>query len=260
MSRIRIVAPWKPFPPEGDVHRLMAEEGFDWHQAIAMMAETAKESCRCPVHLLMDEETPIPVRGIKALRYRTEAQRLMIWTVEVCLRFLESPDFDRNTVMLDIDQLVFGNLRKWFKKRPPDVDLGVLVRPHGKHLDPEFGEPLLNGVQFWHVAGRARLVALYERVLDVAKSLPEIQIEWGGDTDALRAVIEPIEIGIVERAGARVQMWPAGDVLEAWSSMHSEMLEDGLVPSVRHAVLDFRSLRKRYMAAMYQATRDLVSA
>jgi hypothetical protein len=204
---------------------------------------------------LTDVSTPLDV---PALRYRTSSRRLMIWTIEVCLKYLRSHDFDRNTVMLDVDQLIFGHLRKWFKKGS-GVDLGVLVRPHGKHLEPG-GEPLLNGVQFWHRSGRTRLVAFYERVLATAQQLPAHRVEWGGDTDALRLLIEPIELGIVERHGLTVQMWPADHILESWSSMHTAMLESGDVPSVRHAVLDFRSLRKRYMAAMYQATHEAVLA
>jgi hypothetical protein len=248
---MRIVSPFMPLPVECGTHRVLAEEGFDWTAAIAMMIETARDSCRCPVHILTDTETPLP---FQALRYQTTSRRLMVWSVEVCLRYLESDDFDRNTVMLDCDQLIFGNLRKWFRKYTP-VDLGVLVRPHGKHLEAG-GEPLLNGVQFWHHAGKERLIAFYARCLDVVQALPEHRIEWGGDTDALRALIEPIQIGIVERSGLTVQMWPAGNILDSWSSSHTAMLESGAVPTVRHAVLDFRALRKRYMAAMFHATRQ----
>lgn len=249
---IRIVAPFMPLPVEGGTHRQLEIEGFDWDAAVAMMVETATDACECPVHILTDVTTPLHV---PALRYRTESRRLMVWSIEVCLRYLESPDFDRNTVMLDCDQLVYGNLRKWFKKPPPDVDLGVLVRPYGKHIEPG-GEPLLNGVQFWHVAGRDRLIAFYARCLEVVQELPEHRIEWGGDTDALRALIEPIEIGIVERSGLTVQMWDANDILESWSSTHLVFLNAGLVPPVRNAVLDFRAMRKRWMRAMFVATRQ----
>lgn len=250
---LRIVAPFKRFAAECGTHQLLEREGFDWDAAIAMMMETARATNEdCPVHVLTDLDEPITV---PALRYATSAPRLMVWAIEVCLQYLQSEDFDRNTVMLDCDQLVFGDLRQWFKKNPP-VDIGVLVRPHGKHLQPG-GEPLLNGVQFWHHAGRDRLIAFYQRCLEVVQQLPEHRIAWGGDTDALRALIEPIEIGIVERSGASVQMWPAEDVLESWSSMHTEILEAGQVPKVRNAVLDFRAMRKRYMAAMYQVSRQV---
>lgn len=251
MKGIRIVAPFKPFPAECGTHQVLEREGFDWNAAIAMMMDTARTHCEdCPVHVLTDLDSPITA---PALRYPTTSQRLMVWSIEVCLRFLQSKDFDRNTVMLDCDQLVFGNLRKWFKKTPA-VDLGVLVRPHGKHLQ-EGGEPLLNGVQFWHRSGRKRLVAFYERCLEVVQQLPEHRIAWGGDTDALRSLIEPIEIGIFERAGAIVQMWPAEDVLQSWSSNHTALLEAGEVPEIHSAVLDFRAMRKRYMAAMFHAAK-----
>lgn len=245
----RVVAPFMPLPTEGGTHQLLEREGFDWHAAIAMMVETAKEACHCPVHILTDVDTPL---AVPALRYRTTSRRLMVWSLEVCLRYLQSRAFDRDTVMLDCDQLIFGDLRKWFT---PGVDLGVLVRPHGKHIEAG-GEPLLNGVQFWHRAGRDRLIPFYSACLAIAQQLPEHRIEWGGDTDALRALIEPIELGVQERSSLTVQMWPASEVLESWSSMHTAMLEAGEVPFVRHAVLDFRSLRKRYMAAMFLATRQ----
>lgn len=248
---IRIVAPFKWFPPEGGTHQLLEREGFDWPAAMAMMIDTAKQHNHdCPVHIITDTETTLPV---PTLHYSTSSNRLMVWSIEVCLAFLRSPEFDRHTVMLDIDQLIFGDLSKWFTKRP-QVDLGVLVRPHGKHIQPG-GEPLLNGVQFWHRNGRKRLVSFYERCLEVVQQLPEYRIAWGGDTDALRAMIEPIKIGIHERAGASVQMWPAEDVLESWSSMHTSLLAGGTVPPVGRGVLDFRALRKRHMSAMYQATR-----
>lgn len=248
---IRIVAPFKPFVSECGTHTLLEREGFDWNAAIAMMIESARASCEdCPVHILTDIDTPL---DFPALRYHTTSTRLMIWSIEICLRYLQSRDFDRNTVMLDCDQLIYGNLRKWFKK-DPKVDIGVLVRPHGKHIEPG-GEPLLNGVQFWHRSGRNRLVAFYQRCLDVVQQLPEHRIAWGGDTDALRQLIEPLEIGVTERSGATVQMWPAEDVLESWSSTHAAMLDAGDVPVIRHAVLDFRALRKRHMAAMFHASR-----
>jgi hypothetical protein len=132
----------------------------------------------------------------------------------------------------------------------------VLVRPHGKHIG-EGGEPLLNGVQFWHRSGKQRLIAFYERVLETVQQLPEHRIAWGGDTDALRMRIEPLEIGVVERSGAFVQMWPVDDVLESWSSSQTAILEAGEVPVVRNAVLDFRAMRKRYMSAMFHASRQV---
>lgn len=252
---IQVVSPFFPLPIEGGTHRQLAMEGFDWHKAVAMMVQSAQEACECPVHVITDTSASLTV---PMLRYKTKSRRLMVWSVEVCLRFLESRDFDRNTVMLDCDQLVYGNLRKWFRKRyevNADVDLGVLVRPHGKHVEPG-GEPLLNGVQFWHHAGKDRLIGFYRRCLEVVQALPEHRIEWGGDTDALRMLIEPIELGIVERSGITVQMWPASAILEDWSSSHTAMIEAGEVPLIRHHVLDFRALRKRYMAKMFHATRQ----
>ena len=92
----------------------------------------------------------------------------MLWTLEVCLAYLSSTDFNRDTVMLDCDQLVFKDLRPFFA---PGADLGLLVRPTPKHRDS--WKQLLNGVQFWPLRGKARLIPFYEEALARAARLPE---------------------------------------------------------------------------------------
>lgn len=245
MSRaINIVAPFRPFEPESDLHKSLPD--FDWIAALRMMAHTASISCRSDVRALTDVDTELP---IDAFKYTTTKRRLMLWTLEVCACYLASRDCDHDTVMLDVDQLVFGDLRPFFT---PGVDLGVLVRADAKHAETDGGQPLLNGVQFWRKGSRKKLAAFYRRALQLAEALPDERIRWGADTDALRMLIEPIELGVVERAGLRVQMIDARDVLESFSDNHKQLIDSNVTPWPKRAVLDFRFQRKPFMPILYQ--------
>src|SRR5262245_11495357 len=106
---MQVLAPFKPFPPESPLHRACAD--FDWLAALQMLAHSAALACHCPVYALTDRETHLP---IPTLRYPTTETRLMLWTLEVTRNFLTSSDFDRNTVLLDVDQLVYRDLSPQF--------------------------------------------------------------------------------------------------------------------------------------------------
>lgn len=242
---LRLVAPFRPFPPESDLHQSLGD--FDWMEAIGLLAKSARLACHTDLQVLTDVDTTLP---FPLLQYRTTHRRLMLWTLEVCLRYLESDDFDRPTVMLDCDQLIFRDLSPWFM---PGVDLSVLVRPTEKHTE-RGGMPLLNGVQFWSPKGKARLVAFYRRALALAEQLPEEQLRWGADQEAVRQLIEPIEIGYGERAGARVVMLDADRILETLNERHIAAIAEGTMPIPRRSVLDFRWTRKRYMRPVFEQT------
>jgi hypothetical protein len=245
-SKIRVVAPFRPFPPESGHHQSL--EGFDWMEALRMMAHSASISCRCPVHAITDVDTELP---IPALKYQTKERRLMLWTIEACICYLQSSDFDRDTVMLDVDQLIFRDLAPFFVKR---VDLGVVIRPQEKHAR-KGGNPLLNGVQFWRRESQTALVKFYKKVLALAKTLPEERIVWGADTDALLALLEPLDVTAKDRSGVTVKMIDAGLILESYSTpVHRAMLDRGEPPWPALAVLDFRAQRKWAMPAVYRAT------
>jgi hypothetical protein len=249
MSRgMRIVAPFRPFVAEAPHHQELAaaETPFDWIAAIRMMSHSAAVACQCPVHVITDVDTDLPV---PCLKYQTTARRLMLWNFEVCLAYLRSADFDRDTVMLDSDQLVYQNLAKWFRK---GVDLGILIREPPKQ-DP-LSYPILNGVQWWALAGRDRLIAFYEQALAIAAALPEDQIVWGADTTALWRLLEPIEPGRHHRAGLTVALIDSRPVLQALSGLQMRWVTQGCLPRPTHAVLDFRNTRKPYMQAVYDAT------
>lgn len=238
---IRIVAPFRPFPPESELHRSLAS--FDWIDALRMCVDSAASSCGCPVHAITDVETTLPV---PMLRYETRERRLMLWTLEACACYLASDDFDRDTVMLDVDQLVVRDLAPFF----PSADLGVLMRPTPKH---SVGEPLLNGVQFWSVAAKPRLATFYRAVLARARQLPEADICWGADTIALRQALEPLAIGQQDRQGLSVEMIHFGTVLEAWSTEQRAALAAGQLIGPTRPVVDFRWKRKLSMRSVYDA-------
>ncbi len=242
---IRVVVPFRPFPPESDLHKALPD--FDWLEALRMVVHTAQIACRCEVHAITDVDTDLPV---PAFRYETKHRRLMLWTLEVCAAYLASPQCDRDTVMLDVDQLIFGDLAARFDR---SADLGVLVRPTGKHL-ADGGQPLLNGAQYWRGKSKKRLVLFFRRALAIAEQLPEERIVWGADTDAVRDLIEPIALGRQERSGLRVQMVDAVEVLETFSARHQAAIESGVAPWPRRAVLDFRWDRKPWMPKVYGAT------
>jgi len=242
---VRIVAPFRPFPPENELHQELSD--FDWNEAIRMLFHSVAIACRCEAHVITDVDTHLP---LPALKYATTHRRLMLWNIEVCLRYLESDDFDQDTVMLDADQLVYHDLSKFFI---PGVDLAVLVRPTLKHRDS--WKKVLNGVQFWSYRGKARLVHFYRQALEIAEALPEDLQRWGGDTQALRQLLEPIELGTLQqRAGLTVQMLDYAQVLEALCETQIKWLGEGRMPISSRAVLDFRWRRKTFMKRVYEAT------
>lgn len=250
MSGIRLVAPFRPLPLEGGVHLYIDEQHFDWMDAIRMLVATATRACGCPVHVITDVDTtdlPAPL-----LQYRTTHRRLMLWTIEACLRYLESDDFDRDTVMLDVDQLIYADLAPFMPRR---ADLGVLIRTHIKHSGTDQGNPFLNGVQFWPRRSRVALIEFYRQALAAAEGLPEHEIVWGGDTLVLWRLLAPLTLGVHDRAGLRVEMIESEIVLESFSRRRLARLQE--TPSTwrpSRAVVDFRGRRKLLMTSCYEAT------
>jgi hypothetical protein len=246
VSGIRLVAPFFPLPAENDHHKALSD--FDWIGAIRMLFDSARRCCGAvPMHVITDASADLP---LATLRYETTHRRLMLWYLEAAACYLASDDFDRDTVMLDSDQLIYGDLAKWFT---PDMDLGVLTRDLPPK-DPN-GFRILNGVQFWAHRGKDRLTAFYQQALALAQTMSEETIAWGADTRALEGLLEPLEIGVlVERAGLRVRMIESADVVERVTKRQIWQLrcQHRIVPT--HDVSCFRNMRKLHMKAFYQAT------
>ena len=241
---IRLVAPFLPLPLENAHHQDLA--AFDWIDAIRMLSHSGEMSCGVPVQVLTDVSARLP---LPCLTYATTHRRLMLWVLEVCLRYLESDDFDRDTVALDCDQLIYRDLAPFFS---PTIDLGILIRP--THARKDTWKKVLNGVQFWSVRGKTRLIGFYREALTRAEGMSENLIRWGADTQAIREILEPVGPGVHLRGGARVQMLDYNRVLAALSAEQIEGLRQGVRPRPLRAVLDFRYRRKVYMRQVYDLT------
>jgi len=243
---IRIVAPFRPFPPEAPHH--LEQPSFDWIGAIRMLSHSTRVACGVDVQVITDVDTSLPV---PMLQYHTTHRRLMLWYLEVACCYLESPDFDRDTVMLDSDQLVFGDLRAYFRS---SIDLAILIRPQLPKDDPA-SLPILNGVQFWGYRAQTRLAAFYRQALDIAVSLPDDQLVWGADTTALARLLAPLEINaVVNRCGLRIWMMNSDKLLRALNRADLRQLHKGRAPCPLPAVLDFRWTRKPFMRPVYEQT------
>lgn len=242
---IRLVAPFRPFPPETGHHHQLAD--FDWMDAIRMMSSSARRACGGDFRVLTDVDTDLP---FPTFSYRTRTRRLMLWYLEVAACYLDSADFDRDTISLDSDQLIYQDLTRWFS---PNAEMAILVRSSAKL----YKLPILNGVQWWRVKAKARLAEFYWRALALAETLPESEIAWGADTVALWRLLSPLAYGIYPREGVRAQMIDTSRIIEPLSLAQIHHLESGLRVPMRHPVLpvlDFRNLRKRYMRRVYDQT------
>lgn len=244
MTPIRLVAPFLPLPPESVHHQAL--EGFDWMGAIRMLSHSAEVSCGVPVQVITDSDADLPMPCFK---YPTTHRRLMLWTLEACVKYLESDDFDRDTVMLDCDVLIYQDLARFFSV---NVDLKVLIRPTHKHKDT--WKKILNGVQFWNVRGKQRLAAFYRDALTLAEQMNDGLITWGADTEALRQLLEPVDVGLYQRHGLRVEMLDYVRVMEAFSQDQIDGLKAGIAPRPIRAVTDFRYARKRFLRQAYEMT------
>lgn len=242
MTPIRVVAPFRPFPPESDLHKQMAD--FDWVDAIGLLQASVERACQCPFHVITDVDTSLP---LPTLQYSTTHRRLMLWYLEVSLRYLESDDFDRDTIAMDSDQLVFADLRHIVT---PNADLVICARP--EHLNRPDAFPILNGVQVWAHRAKSALVEFYRQALSVAEGLPEDRIVWGADTDALRILLAPIAVGLHRRAGLTVHMRDARAVIEPFSNVMKRWVADGRPFWPAKPIVDFRWRRKPSMRPMFE--------
>lgn len=196
---LRIVSPYRPFPPVNH-----SQIGFDWIAALAMLRTTARRATQGEVVALTDMATDLPM---PAFHYPTQQhRRLMLWILEVCLAYVESDDFDQDTVMLSPDTLVVGNLRPYFAG-----DCTILIRPGRQYAE----RPILNAAQWWPIHAKAKLAAFYRQALAIAEGLPRQLIRWGADCEALRHLLEPIRPGLHVRAGLRVSMRDRMTVLQS---------------------------------------------
>ncbi len=236
---IRVVSPYRPFAPESQSHKLL--RGFDWIEALRMLAISVARSNHCETLAITDVDTTLPV---PALQFVTTERRLMLWMLEIALRYLESPQFDCDTVMVCPDTLIYGDLSPYFRG-----DLGLIVRSAPKYVL----RPVLNSCQWWRHAAKDRLVSFFQDALAIAKTLPKSAIKWGADTIPLTQLIAPIEVGVHERHGLTVHQIEMAGVMHSMSRLAVTRLQQGLrLPQI--PICDFKYMRKQYQAAVFQAT------
>lgn len=242
---MRVVSAFRPFAPESIAHLRLG--AFDWPAALQMSQQCVEAVYgRGNWFAITDRDTELPV---PALRYHTTHRRLMLWIVEVCLRYLESDDFDQDTLMLSPDVLLFHDVSKFFR-----ADLGVVVR-----LNPKYqaaGRPILNSCQMWGHAGKARLVAFYRRALAIAEGLCEDSIRWGADTEPLVEMLSPVtKEGMHQRSGLSVSFIDEHRVMEPLTRVEMVQLASGDFQRTSPlAMTDFKYGRKHSMSAYFDAT------
>lgn len=247
MTPMRIVSPYRPFEPESPSHRKLG--AFDWIEALRMLAASVRQACSCDTIAVTDVDTTLPV---PSFQYATTHRRLMLWIVEVSLAYLESSDFDRDTVFVSPDTIVTADLRPYFAG-----DLSILVRSARKYTR----KPILNAVQWWPVASKDNLIAFYRETLSIATQLPGDLITWGADSECLRRQIDPVMIGLHQRSGLTVHMVEASRVLLSISSGAMHALDQRKRVTAGSPIVDFKGPRRKpYMRRYFEALGLAVAA
>jgi len=236
---MRIVACYKPFKPESDIHRALP---FDWIGALRMLSESAEAKSGLKVYALTDETTTVPV---PAFRYASRETRLMLWILDVWAQYLASDDFYDDTILLSPDMLVLDDLRRHVQP----ADLGILLRTNEKFSEVM---PLLNGVQFWRHSGKSELATFFRMVHARAAKMPETLVRWGADTQAMVDLLEPLRVGYSYRHGLKVYGYDASSILRPLRAVDVRRMESGKPPKpMTEPILDFRAMRKDHMARYY---------
>ena len=243
---MKVVAPYQCFPVEAHPESL-AITTFDWCDALHMLDVSVRATYqgRVRVHALTDHETLVPV---SAYRYQTQSTRLQVWLNEIRLAYLRSEDFDEDTILVSPDTLIVGDISQPFTT---PMDLAMLVRPV-KRFAGEW-KSILNSIQWWRHASKKKLIAFYEQVIAIGQTLPEELQIWGGDTEPLRQLVEPMDLGIVRRAGLAVNMLRASDLFRSISSAEmANLVAGGRIDRPSLPILDFKYIRKPFMRPAFE--------
>lgn len=238
---MEIVSPYRPGPAVSAAHKRLA--GFDWIAALRSLAASAELACGWPTTALTCHGADLPVPSYEVA---TTSGPLMPWILEASLRFLESDRFIQDSALVSPDMLLFEALTRW-----RGADLVVLARHSPKYAR----RPLLNGVQIWAHTAKDSLVAFYREALALCLALPMANQIWGGDTEPLVRLLSPIRPGVHRRLGLRVAFVEHTDVLHELTHVEEIALARG--EPIRwpdRPIVDFKYLRKRYLAAYFQAT------
>ncbi len=236
---LRVVSPYRPFVPESHAHQVLGP--FDWIDALQMLRTSVDRAMGCETVAITDVDTDLPG---PTFHYPTVERRLMVWILEIQHAYLSSPQFDRDTILLSPDLLVFGDLRPWMG----DAFVVLMRQKFVRH-------PILNGVQIWPLAQKDRLIAFYARARAIGRRLPEGFQVWGADTEPLRQLLQPLQAGVLERDDLpRTRLIEAAEILQGFTSRQAEDAKAGIAVLPVAPVLDFRYLRKASMRRYFELT------
>lgn len=238
-DRLKIVSPYRCITPYMPFH-VELDSGW-WVEALRMLRVSGQKRAGVETFALTcDTNLPVP-----HYCYPTEEPLLMLWILEVSLAYMESEQFDQDTVFITPDALVIKSLDGLFS---PKFDIAITRKPSPKFI----AHPLMNGLQFWPIASREKLIAFQRTALAMARTLDDEEKRWGADTTPLVRLLGPIEEGLYERSGMRVRIFPSLQVLRTIGSTELRQLEQGLIPEPRSVVMDFKTDRKQYMRPYFE--------
>jgi len=237
---VKIIAAYHRIEPYTEHHIALAAEGFDWIEALRMLRRSAQLRAGVETFVITDQDLPVP-----HYRYSTTESYLMLWILEVTLKYLESDDFDQNTVFLGADELVLKPLNFFLHA---DFDIAITSRPR---LDKYKDKPLMTGLMWFPVASRDKLIAFYRKALEIGRSLPTGQKRWGADTTPIVELLAPIQSGTYQRSGMTVCVFPWPTLAEA-GPVFIRKFRQGKPPREDIAVLDFKYWYKRNMVEIYR--------
>ena len=238
---MKVVAPFRRIEPVEAHHIELKARGFDWIESLKMLATSARMRCDCDTFVITCDDD----LGVPSHVYSTEETSLMVWILEVSLRYLESDDFDQNTVFVGADALIL---------KPLDLfggfDIALTAR---KELAKYDSQPLMNGLQFWPLEAKDKLVAFFSEALRIARSLSDEQRKWGADTTPLLMLLGPVIKGTHRRGDMTVRFFPWPMLLEI-SSVMMKKIRVGKRVDAKGSVADFKYWKKLHMKEYFERT------
>lgn len=234
---MKIVSPFRRIEPFAKHHRALVGN-FDWIDALRMLRKSGKVSAGVETFALTDQELPVP-----HYRFPSAEPSLMLWILEVSRAYLDSPQFNQDTVFISPDSLVCRRLDHF-----GDFDLGIANRlPKFRH-----NTTLMNGLQFWPLASRSKLLDFYDQVIAIAAGLSDKEKKWGADTTALVQLLAPIgAAGFHARAGLKVRIFDCRSTLKTIGGEEVRAMRSGEKIKPTTMVVDFKYWRKIHMQAYF---------
>lgn len=198
------------------------QEGFDWRQAIELLAKSAKRFGYQTL-VVTDQKTDIDA-WLRVGDAKEEG--LMLWLLNAQCEAIRSAE--SKSVMVSPDTLIAGDLRFLFGQS----DVSILTRKKPK--------PIVNSVIGFLPSDR--LYNLWTRIHERAKTLSDESREWGADIDAV------VEVMGIQSDENRIRH--VGDVRARFIPLYGnfESVRPYNEPKrLKAPIWDFKGSRKRLM-------------